>query len=72
MRFSTVSYMVKTLAFYIIMVRIFTMSEKGLLTSVLKCTISFESHKILMRFGNQKATNNVRVVEHLCVLDPVK
>ena len=56
------------------MTRIFTMSQKGLLTLVLNCTISFESYMTLMRIGNHKTTinNKVRALEKKFMVDPVK
>ena len=56
------------------MIRIFTMSQRDLLTLVLKLHDLFESCTILMRAGNQKRTiiNRVRTIEQIYVLDPVK
>ena len=65
---NNVSYMVKILAFYIIMTQIFTKSQKGLSNLVLHCTISVESYMILMSIGSQKTAINNKVR----ALDPFK
>ena len=70
---NSISCMVKTLTFYVIVTQICTMSLKGLSTLVLKLhDLFFETYLILMRVENQKTTANskVRVIEQICLIDP--
>ena len=72
---NNVSYMVKILTFYIIMMKIFYhIIKRSIMYGLLDCTISFELYMTLMRVRTQKPTinNNVRAIEKMVLLIPVK